>query len=256
MFWGVPEVGYGLAIGLIIAAALTTFLGTVTGTAGGMLLLALMTFFFPLSVLIPMHTMIQLGAGASRMCMMWQHVKKPLMAPFAIGACIGAFTGAQIFITLPSALLQAILGGFILIVMWMPRIGAGGPEKIRFGILGLFTTFLGIFVSATGTFLASFVSHASKDRHMHVATLATLMTISHIAKLIAFGFVGAAIGAYIPLVLLMILGTVLGNWLGQKALKRIPEHLFRRILQILLTILAIRLLLGALLEAAGINKLI
>ena len=253
---GVPDVGLWLTIGLVVAAAVTTFLGTVTGTAGGLMLLAIMTFFFPLVVLIPMHTFIQLGAGSSRMFMMWRYVKKPLIVPFAIGSCIGAFAGAQIFSTLPSATLQGILGLFILIVMWTPRIGAGGPERLRFGILGAAATFLGIFVSATGTFLSPFIAHASRDRHIHVSTMATLMAISHVTKLIAFGFVGMAIGAYIPLVVLMVIGTVIGTWFGQRALNRIPEKLFRQVFRILLTLLALRLLVGAAIEAGWVENIL
>lgn len=255
-FLGVPDVGLWLTIGLVVAAAVTTFLGTVTGTAGGLMLLAIMTFFFPLVVLIPMHTFIQLGAGSSRMFMMWRYVKKPLILPFAIGSCIGAFAGAQIFSTLPSATLQGILGLFILIVMWTPRIGAGGPERLRFGILGAAATFLGIFVSATGTFLSPFIAHASRDRHIHVSTMATLMAISHVTKLIAFGFVGMAIGAYIPLVVLMVIGTVIGTWFGQRALNRIPEKLFRQVFRILLTLLALRLLVGAAIEAGWVENIL
>jgi len=255
-FLCVPDVGLWLTIGLVVAAAVTTFLGTVTGTAGGLMLLAIMTFFFPLVVLIPMHTFIQLGAGSSRMFMMWRYVKKPLILPFAIGSCIGAFAGAQIFSTLPSATLQGILGLFILIVMWTPRIGAGGPERLRFGILGAAATFLGIFVSATGTFLSPFIAHASRDRHIHVSTMATLMAISHVTKLIAFGFVGMAIGAYIPLVVLMVIGTVIGTWFGQRALNRIPEKLFRQVFRILLTLLALRLLVGAAIEAGWVENIL
>ena len=255
-FLGVPDVGLWLTIGLVVAAAVTTFLGTVTGTAGGLMLLAIMTFFFPLVVLIPMHTFIQLGAGSSRMFMMWRYVKKPLIVPFAIGSCIGAFAGAQIFSTLPSATLQGILGLFILIVMWTPRIGAGGPERLRFGILGAAATFLGIFVSATGTFLSPFIAHASRDRHIHVSTMATLMAISHVTKLIAFGFVGMAIGAYIPLVVLMVIGTVIGTWFGQRALNRIPEKHFRQVFRILLTLLALRLLVGAAIEAGWVENIL
>ncbi|MEE2995754.1 MAG: sulfite exporter TauE/SafE family protein [Pseudomonadota bacterium] len=248
-FMGVPDVSLSLMVGLVIAATITTFLGTVTGTAGGLLLLAGMTFFFPLAVLVPMHTMIQLGAGTSRMFMMWRYVKKNLILPFAIGSVIGAFAGAQIFTTLPSEILQGILGVFILVVLYTPKLGAGGPERLRFGVLGGVATFLGIFVSATGTFLSPFVAHASQDRHIHVSTMATLMAISHVSKLVAFGFVGMAIGAYLPLIVLMMLGTVAGNWVGQRTLTQMPEKLFRRIFQILLTILAVRLLVGAALDA-------
>jgi len=125
-FLGVPNVSFTLTFALVIAATVTTFLGTVTGTAGGLLLLAGMTFFFPLPVLIPMHTMIQLGAGTSRMFMMWRYVKKNLIVPFAIGSVIGAFAGAQIFTTLPPEILQGILGLFILVVLYTQSLALAG----------------------------------------------------------------------------------------------------------------------------------
>jgi len=86
--------------------------------------------------------------------------------------------------------------------------------------------------------------------------MATLMAISHVIKLVAFGLVGMAIGAYLPLIILMILGTVAGNWIGQRTLTRMPEKLFRRIFQILLTMLALRLLVGAALDAGWLDVVV
>ena len=83
--------------------------------------------------------------------------------------------------------------------------------------------------------------------------MATLMAASHVAKLVAFGFVGMAIGAYLPLIALMICGTVAGNWIGQRTLTRMPEKLFRKVFQVLLTLLALRLLLGAIIEAGWLK---
>ena len=252
-FFGIPNVNLLLLATLTLAAAFTTFLGTVTGTAGGLLLLAIMTFFFPIAILIPIHTVVQLGASISRTLMMWPHVKKSLIAPFASGACVGAYVGAQIFVTLPSAILQGILAVFILVVMWTPQLGMGGPERLRFGFLGFASTFLGIFVSATGPFLSPFVAFACKNRHVHVSTMATLMGITHVAKLIAFGLIGLGIGAYLPLIGFMIFGAVIGNWIGQRTLSRMPERLFRRLFQVLLTLLAIRLLYSAIMDQYWIN---
>ena len=254
-FLGVPDIGLWQALALFAAAVVTTFIGTVTGTAGGLLLLAFMTFFLPLVVLIPVHTVVQLGAGTSRTFLMWRYVRKELLVPFAIGASLGALVGANVFVSLTAGTLQAILGIFILAVMWTPRITLGGPERTRFALLGAVSTFLGVFVSATGSFLSPFVAHASRDRHVHVATIATLMAITHLAKLAAFGFVGVALGAYVPLIALMICGTVLGNWIGRNTLRRVPERMFRIVFQALLALLALRLLAGALLDSAWLQGL-
>lgn len=254
-FLGVPDTGAALFFGLAVTAFVTTFLGTVTGTAGGLMLLAIMAFFYPPLVLIPVHTVVQLGAGTTRAILMWRYVKKVLIVPFTAGAVLGAVAGAQIFVTLEPSVLQVILGGFILVVLYMPQLAVGGPERARFGVLGFFATFLGVFVSATGTFLSPFIAHASTDRRIHVSTMATLMAVTHIAKLVTFGVIGFAVGAYAPLMAAMIAAAAAGNWIGRHALDLIPEKTFRTVFKILLTLLAIRLLIGAAYDAGWLDGL-
>ena len=103
-------------------------------------------------------------------------------------------------------------------------------------------TFVGVFVSATGTLLAPFVAASTPDRRIHVATMGALMAIAHIAKIAAFGFIGFAIGRYVPLMAAMILAGAVGNWVGEVALLRTKEQHFRLVLQIALTLLGLRLL--------------
>jgi uncharacterized membrane protein YfcA len=105
-----------------------------------------------------------------------------------------------------------------------------------------------VFVSATGTLLAPFVASAAPDRYNHAATLGALMTIAHIAKLAAFGFIGFAIGSFVPLMAAMIVTGALGNWLGEAALGYTSEQRFRLILQLVLTALGLRLIWMALPE--------
>jgi uncharacterized membrane protein YfcA len=188
---------------------------------------------------------VQLGSGVSRTFIMWRHVMKGIVPPFVIGAIAGAAVGAGTFVTLPTSSLQAIIGGFILIVTWMPNLGRIGAEKGRFAVLGFFATFLGIFVSATGTFLSPFIASAAPDRRNHVATQGALMVFVHIAKLVAFGFLGFAIAAYVPLMAAMIATGALGNWLGEVALDRTSEKRYRLVLKAFLTVLAIELLIRA-----------
>ena len=231
------------------ASFVTAFIGVFTGAAGGVVLLGLMAMVMPPLALIPVHTVVMLGAGVTRTMMMWRHVMRPAVLPFVIGSAIGAAAGAQVFVAL-STTLAAIdpRRSFILLVTWMPNLGRIGAERGRFALLGFVTTFLGVFVSATGTLLAPFVASATPDRRVHVATMGALMAIAHVAKVVAFGFIGFAIGSYVPLMAAMIAAGAVGNWIGEIALLRTSEQRFRLVLQIVLTLLGLRLLWGA---AAG-----
>jgi uncharacterized membrane protein YfcA len=241
-FLGVPDIGPLVFLGLSVASFATAFLGISTGAAGGLLLLGIMTTVLPPAVLIPIHTVVQLGSGVSRTVMMWRHVTRGLIAPFVIGAVIGAAVGAKIFIALPLAILQGILGFFILTVTWIPRFGRFGSERTRYAIIGFGTTFLGMFVSATGTLLAPLVASSSPNRHAQVATFGALMMFVHIAKLVAFGFLGFALARYLPLMAAMVATGAVGNWLGERALDRLGEHGFQFIFRGILTVLGLRLI--------------
>lgn len=244
-FLGTPEIGPALFFGLTAASFVTAFIGVFTGTAGGVILLALMAMVMPPTVLVPVHTVVQLGSGVSRTFIMWRHVMKGIVPPFILGAVIGAAAGAKTFVSLPAASLEAIIGTFILIVTWMPNLGRLGAEKGRFAVLGFVATFLGVFVSATGTFLSPFIASAAPDRRNHVATQGALMVFVHIAKLAAFGFLGFAISAYLPLMAAMIVTGAVGNWLGELALHRTSEKRYRTVLKLFLTVLALNLLFRA-----------
>jgi uncharacterized membrane protein YfcA len=248
-FLGTPNIGPMLFFGLGLASFVTAFIGVFTGTAGGVILLALMAMVMPPTVLVPVHTVVQLGSGISRTVIMWRYVMRQVVPAFILGAAIGAAAGAKTFVALPVTWLQAIIGGFILLVTWMPNLGRLGAEKSRFAVLGFVATFLGVFVSATGTFLSPFIASAAPDRRNHVATQGALMIFVHIAKLIAFSVIGFAITAYLPLIGVMILTGAAGNWLGEVALQHMPEKKYRTTLKVILTLLALQLLARAASEA-------
>lgn len=235
---GIDPVTFAL---LACASFCTAFLGMITGAGGGPILLALMALVLPPSVLIPVHTVVQLGVGSSRAILLWRFVLWPTMLPFLAGAIIGAALAAPIFVSLPEAALQAIVAAFILLVAWFPDFGRIGPERGRMTVLGGASTFLAMFVSSTGPLIAPFVAAISPERRHYASTTSALLALTHITKTVAFGLMGFAIGAYLPLMAAMIATAFLGNLAARQVLVRMPEQLFRTILKILLTVLALRL---------------
>ena len=244
-FLGTPDVGPLMFAGLTAASFATSFIGVFTGTAGGLILLAIMAVAMPPTVVIPVHTVVQLGSGVTRAAIMWRYVMRSVLPPFMVGALLGAAAGAKVFVSLPTSTLEGILAVFILTVTWLPKLGRIGAERGRFLALGFVATFVGVFVSATGTIVAPFVASAAPDRRNHSATLGALMVFVHTSKLLAFGFLGFAIASYLPLMIFMIAGGAAGNWVGEEALNRVSEHKFRLMLQLFLTALGLQLLWNA-----------
>jgi uncharacterized protein len=237
-----PDIGPYMFAALCAASFATAFIGVVTGAAGGLLLLAAMANVMRPEALLAVHTVVQLGQGLSRTIVMWKYVMRETIAPFVLGAAVGALLGAQIFVALPMWALQLILGFFILFVTWVPKLGRIGAVRNRFVAVGFLATFIGVFVSATGTLIAPFIAAASDDRRKHVATQGTLMAFTHTLKMVAFSVAGLTIGAYVPLMAAMIVTGFAGNWAGFRALDKMPEAKFWLVFQILLTALGLRLL--------------
>ena len=241
-FLGVPDVSIWLFWGLTLFAAFTAFVGIATGAAGGLLMMVALATIFPPVVSIPLHTVVQMGGNLSRTVFMFKYIIRPVLLPFIIGGIIGAIAGANIFISLPVAVLQGLLGLSVLVFLWMPSLGQIGGQRNRFALIGFFATFLGVFVSATGTLVAPFVASEAPDRRNHVATFSTLMGLVHILKLCAFGFIGFALAAYLPLMLCMIAAAIGASYIGSKALNHIKERNFRVVFKTICTLLALRLI--------------
>lgn len=238
----VPGIAPWTFVGLTILSFFTSAFGVVAGLGGGVMLLAVMATIVPPTVLIPLHGTVLFGTNVGRAVIMRQHFLKKLLPVFFVGAVVGAFIGGQIVVTLPTATLQLILGTFIIYVCWAPKIAARTYSHTKFFLLGLVGTLVGMFVGSSGTIIAPYVAAACPDRREYVATHSVFMSLIHGLKVAVFGVLGFAIGAYLPLMITMIAAAFLGSLFGSAVLNRLPEAVFRRIFQVVLTLLALRLL--------------
>ncbi len=237
--------------GLTVLAFFTAAFGIVAGLGGGVLMLGVMATVFPPAAVIPLHGAVQFGTNLTRNFIMWKRIAGEQIAAFGAGALIGGIVGGNLVVALPAAPLQIILGSFILYACWAPKWGHRPYSHRWFFTLGGLGALLSMFVGATGTVLAPFIAAANPDRRAYVATNSVLMTIVHGLKVVVFGFLGFAFGTYLPLILAMVGAAFFGNIFGQRVLERMPEKLFRRVFQIVLTGLAIRLLYAGI-EKAGL----
>ena len=154
---------------------------------------------------------------------------------------IGATIGGQIFIGLSESVLLFILGVSILSLSWVPKLAQFGPEKGRFVFVGFVVTFLGVFISATGTLLAAFTAPVAPDQTQPHRYGGHADVHRAYREAVAFGLLGVSFGSYVPLIATMIVMSFLGTWIGKHAMDRSPERVFRTGFQILLTLLGLGL---------------
>lgn len=215
------------------------------GLGGGMLTLATMAMFLPPAVLIPVHGGVQLGSNIGRSVLMRKHVLLSLLPMFFLGGILGALVGGNLVVTLPIPVLKFVLAIFVLYSVWAPKFQASNPGQKTFFVVGLVSSFVTMFVGATGPLVAPFVRASTQNRQETVATHAVMMTMQHCLKLITFGFLGFAFGPYIPLLAGLIAFGFAGTFVGKKLLNKLPEKTFQISLNIILTLMALRLLYSA-----------
>jgi uncharacterized membrane protein YfcA len=218
------------------------------GLGGGMLVLATMALVLPPVVLIPVHGVIQIGSNLGRAILMFRSIAFSILPALAIGSIIGVTVGIHVLITLPTTVLQLVLAIFIIYITWAPKIQASNPKARTFFGLGIVSSFLTMFVGATGPIIATFISAACKERQSVVATHASAMFFQHSIKIISFGFIGFAFGPYIPLLIAMIGFGFAGTYVGQLILHKLPEKTFRQGLKIVLTLIALKLLYNVMMQ--------
>lgn len=241
--------GTGLGLQAVILLCGVSFLGSFIsasmGIGGGVLVLATMALILPAPVLIPLHGVVQLGSNIGRAALMARNVLLAIVPAFVAGTVVGALAGGKLVIALPLAVLQIVLALFILYATWAPKFSARKPGSLAFLGIGVFGAFTTMFVGATGPLVAPFVAAATNRREQVVATHAMLMSIQHLLKILVFGFLGFAFGPYLPLLAALLAFGFAGTFLGKKVLTRLPEQMFRSGLKIILTLIAARLLYGA-----------
>ena len=237
-----PELSMLSAAGLVVLSFITSTLTAAVGIGGGLLLLTVMVSFLPPIIVLPVHGVIQLGSNGGRMAVMRQHIDWRIWGFFAIGSILGVILAGQVFINLSLEVLRAVLGLFVLYAVWTPKLRPSNIGLKGYTLVGIGTTFITMFVGATGPLVSSFLSPEKLGRERVVATLAACMTAQHGLKGIAFGVLGFYFQPWIPVIVVMIASGFLGTLLGRRILKGLPERLFSRLFRIVLTLLAGRLL--------------
>ena len=233
-----PEVSPALAAGLAAVGFGTSGLAAAFGLGGGAILLGVLASVLPPAALIPVHGVVQLASNLGRAALMAREIRVAPLAGFALGAVLGAGAGGMLVTALPGAAVRIAVGAFLVwSALARPPAGFGRTSALA----GAASSLLTMFVGATGPFVAAWVKGLGLPRTGFVATHAAMMTVQHGLKTLAFGLLGFAFGPWLGLIALMAGAGVLGTLAGRRALLRIDERLFGRVLSAVLALLGLNL---------------
>ena len=86
---------------LLVAAFATSVISAILGMAGGISLLAVMMQYFPQTLLIPMHGIVQLVSNGFRTALNFKYVEMRILGPLLIGSVVGAVVGYHFVLSIP-----------------------------------------------------------------------------------------------------------------------------------------------------------
>jgi uncharacterized membrane protein YfcA len=237
---------------LCATALATSILSAIVGMAGGITLLSVMLLFMDPLVAIPLHGVIQLVSNGTRAVIQRRHVARGILWRYGLLLFPMGFVGLAVAQALSPSHLRLWIGCFVLLATWAPGWVLLGthPERIdpnrRFFALGGVVGVLNVTLGATGPLIAPFFLNIGLERQGVIGTKAACQTLGHLAKIAIFGFAGFAFREYwIPLALLSVL-VIAGTAIGSRWLEYVDERWFTRLYKAVLTVIALRLVVGGL----------
>jgi|TARA_B110000263_G_scaffold65720_1_gene56742 uncharacterized membrane protein YfcA len=234
------------AVILVIVAFIGSAISAGLGIGGGITFITVLASVAPASAVIPIHGFVQLGSNFGRATVQRAYINWPITTYFILGSIIGVAIGGNLALQMPENLLKILLAIFILYSIWGPlRFSIKKVSAKMLAVSGLISAFLTMFIGATGPFVISVLAPALKDRRALFGTHAVCMVIQHSLKILVFGFLGFSYVAWLPLLFAMIISGYFGTLLGSHITNWLPEESFRKILRIILTVLAANLLVSA-----------
>jgi len=213
---------------LFISAIISSTISGVIGMGGGVLLLSLMTFFFPYQVIIPLHGVAQLASNGMRSFYLKEHIIWSCFKPFIMGVPLGVAISYGLLSKVKSPhYFYLILAIFIIYVIFKPK---KLPEiKLKskgWFFLGIASGIQGPLLGATGPLIAPFFRRSDISKEKIVATKSALQIVTHLIKIPLFLSLSFNYAQYSLSLLILIFGVFLGTSLGVRYLKMISEQLF------------------------------
>lgn len=229
---------------LVAAAFVTSTISGILGMAGGVTLLGVMTALLPASIVVPLHGLVQLASNWTRTWAFRRHVRWSIFVAFMVPTVAGVAVAANIWADLTLTWFRAWIGVFILaFLVWRrftPKLR--NPPLWSYAVLGFAAGMLGIFVGATGPFLAPFFLRDDFDNEEVIATKAVCQTWVHLLKVPAFLALDFDYVPYAPVLAALIAAVIGGTYFGKHLLSMISKERFVVWFQVVLAILAVYLI--------------
>lgn len=235
-----PEIAF-----LSLAAFFTSAMSAVVGSGGGTVLIALFLQFMPPVAAIPVHGVVQLAANSWRTWLFRRHLAWHLIWRFALLLPAGIAVGLWLFRSMSAEAVQILIGCFIIVTLFTRRLGRFRGKELplwAFVPMGFIVGVLNMIVGVVATVVGVLMIRKELSKEDYVGTLGFYAVMTNLCKVVGFVLVGFDLLNYGAAILAMVPAVMAGSWAGKHLLGRISERLFMRLFQVMLLVLALKLI--------------
>jgi uncharacterized membrane protein YfcA len=238
----------------LAAAFLGALAGAIAGVSGfgiGSLLTPLLAWRFGTKVAVALVAVPHFAGTLFRLVGLWRRVDRRVLLRFGIWSAAGGLAGA-LFQARANSPALTILFAMLLLFAGVSQL-VGLSERMRFGgtlgwIAGVVSGFFGGLVGNQGGIRSAALLGSDLTKEDFVATATAIGVIVDLVRLpVYLATQGDDMRGALGTVLSATVGVLVGTFGGVRALRRIPEPVFRK------GVAALVVLLGAFMLARGIT---
>ena len=231
---------------LLSGAFFSSVVSGVTGFAGGLLLLSIITVVYGAQLAIPLHALLQVVSNFSRVVIFYPFIDWKTVAFYLIGLIPGVYLGTKIYVALPKDFFQMGIGIFVLLTL-LVKVKEGRKFHNRLyygvGVMGIFSGFLGVLVGAIGPTLTVMLRSLKLTKEHFIATKAACQLNLQVLKVVAFSkLLNFSYRDFAQELVFMAMALFLGTLVAKKILTKVPVEFFNKGVTVILIILALTMI--------------
>ncbi|KAA3651614.1 MAG: sulfite exporter TauE/SafE family protein [Bacteroidetes bacterium] len=225
---------------LFLAGVIAYVISTLSGGGGAIIMLPIVGFYLSPQVVAPVVNLGNMIGRPARIILFWKDIQWDIVKFYVPSAILGAIVGGFIFIQLNSSWIQIALGLFLLSTPFQFKMGkkkySFKMKKVYFIPLGFLVSLIATLFGATGAVLNPFYLNMGLIKEKMIATKTANSFIAGIAQIGSYAFLGVLNQELWVWGLVIGLGAIVGNIIGKKLLNQMSELNFRRGVLIIMVI--------------------
>lgn len=229
-----------------IIAFLAAIVSSTVGFGAALITLSFSTFLFDYKFLVGVVTIYFLANNVFKLIFFGKYIRWKTAGLVLLGSLPFVILGSFLLVQVPAEILKRLLGLIVLFYVINYEFGVFKkykPKKIQIPFVGALYGFFSGLVGVGDPIKAALLNQIGLVKQEFIATMTIIAFIQNLFKVSIYSSFHLVTLDNWPIVLGLIIASFSGIYLGRNIVKKISPKLFRKLILLMLTIIAIKLLI-------------